>query len=327
MVNKIFRIERRENKSAFMPFDLERCVCANCLQMPSSHYAPLTYDCDLTSNWYPARAIPDMFLCVKCFELLKRDAFELLDARRSEDINLKMIPGITMIDIYRMINRIMVGRRWITPEVNDYRLDRTEGLDVGSLPAVPKVERQLSDAHAYFEQGVSEPADLGEYRQRFASRYSWAIPTLSVLEEIRRRSPDGVVDFGAGTGYWSALLNVLGCKVRSIDVPRDDLRFVAYNHLDEPQWVSIERNPSRVGKGTSRMTLLLVWPPETSDMAAEALHRWDGQCVVYVGEGPNGSTASTAFFKRLFDGFVLTREMKIPTFYGYFDRCLIFDRK
>jgi len=83
-----------------------------------------------------------------------------------------------MIDIYRMINRIMVGRRWITPEVSDYRLDRTEGLDVGSLPAVPKVEGQLSDAHAYFEQGVSEPADLGEYRQRFASRYSWAIPTL-----------------------------------------------------------------------------------------------------------------------------------------------------
>lgn len=46
--------------------------------------------------------------------------------------------------------------------------------------------------------------------------------------------------------------------------------------------------------------LLLVWPSAwDDDMALAALDAFGGEYVIYVGEGPQGVTATPAFFQRI----------------------------
>ncbi|GAQ85698.1 hypothetical protein KFL_002490160 [Klebsormidium nitens] len=47
---------------------------------------------------------------------------------------------------------------------------------------------------------------------------AWSVPTLPVLRYMVQTAPGGrILDVGAGTGYWSALLAGLGADVKAVD--------------------------------------------------------------------------------------------------------------
>ena len=46
--------------------------------------------------------------------------------------------------------------------------------------------------------------------------FSWAVPTREALETVERHAGDHLVEMGAGTGFWTALLRARG-NVRRID--------------------------------------------------------------------------------------------------------------
>lgn len=59
--------------------------------------------------------------------------------------------------------------------------------------------------------------DQGDLRRR----YAWAVPNERALEVIAERSPGGVVEIGAGGGYWAMELQRRGVDVIAYDPARE----------------------------------------------------------------------------------------------------------
>src|SRR5262245_42795815 len=57
------------------------------------------------------------------------------------------------------------------------------------------------------EQGRSEAID----------RYAFAVPSDEALDAIVASAPHGVIEVGAGTGYWASLLDRRGVAVAAFD--------------------------------------------------------------------------------------------------------------
>ena len=128
-----------------------------------------------------------------------------------------------------------------------------------------------------------------DVRARAIARYALAVPTEDALAAIATHAPHGVVEVGAGTGYWARLLAERGISVVAFDVappPDPNNQFFAGA---EP-WYSVESGDERVAAAHADRTLLLVWPTRES-WPTEALRLYaaaGGERVAYVGEGPGG---------------------------------------
>ena len=124
------------------------------------------------------------------------------------------------------------------------------------------------------------------------ARYGFAIPDDAALALIARHAPNGIVEVGAGLGYWARLLADRGTDVIAYDLappPSPDNQWFAGV---EP-WFSVARADERVAAEHPDRTLLLVWPTRNEDWGADAalLHAAaGGQRLVYVGEAPGGRT-------------------------------------
>ena len=150
--------------------------------------------------------------------------------------------------------------------------------------------------------------------------FSWAVPTREALDLVERHAGGYVLEMGAGTGFWTALLRARG-NVQRIDAvdlaPCDGYE---HNGHHAVQWqigqTKKSANPppfARVTRGTPEdvlgfgtekpSALFLCWPPRERDdgaevdvkdktpeeadrMAIRALERFDGDAVLYVGEAP-----------------------------------------
>ncbi|MFV0524925.1 MAG: hypothetical protein ACK5RL_10525 [Acidimicrobiales bacterium] len=151
------------------------------------------------------------------------------------------------------------------------------------------------------------PGD-GAARDDAIGRYGFAVPDEVALAAIARHAPAGVVEIGAGTGYWAAQLAGHGLDVAAYDpqpAPSPDNRWFAgaepWFELTTADHRVVERHPDRL--------LLLVWPTRNETWAAEAIESYaaaGGDRVAYVGEGPGGRTGDDRFHALL----------------GEIDRCL-----
>lgn len=151
----------------------------------------------------------------------------------------------------------------------------------------------------------------------------FAIPTREALDVIvRHASPRGVVEMGAGTGFWAAMLSDHGVDVLAFDrdPPTDDESNAffgagTYAEVSRGDAASLLRAsaawPADAAEALYARTLLLVWPnnPDLFDnqhlvaapqraalqKSSAATPPWDAEClssyleaggesVVYVGE-------------------------------------------
>jgi hypothetical protein len=161
--------------------------------------------------------------------------------------------------------------------------------------------------------------ELGAYRARYpmCRKYAWAIPSDAAIATIAALSP--IVEIGAGGGYWAKLLREAGADVVAYDVAPYK------NHWVEGRWSGVHNGgPQMVGRHPDR-TLLLCWPP-MSEMAAEALKRYRGDTVAYIGEGAGGCTASDVFHARLERSFDCAETVAIPKWPGLHDYLTIWRR-
>lgn len=154
-----------------------------------------------------------------------------------------------------------------------------------------------------FDQAMSGVADVAETRRELIARYGFAIPTDQALEAIRRCSPAGVVEVGAGTGYWAHALQHRGVDVAAFDVhpaPSPRNQWFAGTR----PWHAVHHGDHRVAERFPDRTLLIVWPTKNEIWAASAVeqyHEAGGSCVAYVGEGPGGHTGDDVFHALLGD--------------------------
>ncbi|HET9889692.1 MAG TPA: hypothetical protein VFQ42_04255 [Mycobacterium sp.] len=118
-------------------------------------------------------------------------------------------------------------------------------------------------------------------------RYSWAIPNEAALRAIAECSPRGVVEIGAGGGYWAKLL-----RERGVDVIAYDPEPGGGQWFQGEPWTEVLTGDHTSVIGHPGRTLLMVWPMYDTAWTHEAVELYSGDTVVYVGEGHGGCTGT-----------------------------------
>lgn len=191
--------------------------------------------------------------------------------------------------------------------------------------------------------------------------YAWGVPSEDALQAIAEfASPHGIVEVGAGTGYWAHLLEAKGVSVRAFDATPchgSDLNgFHAFKGMGNVlPFTRVSAGGAEAAAMYSERTLFLCWPPREADgsgtgerdvamMAADALAHYTGPTVAYVGvcaatsAGHGGvpasanvaarhDTAGECFEAALASQFQLEREVALPNWPPVRDSLTLWRRK
>ena len=162
------------------------------------------------------------------------------------------------------------------------------------LIAYEEIFKELSESN----HGIGLSYHL---RNLLIGRYSWAIPNQKALETITKWSPHGIVEIGAGGGYWGYLLRQmmhLKCHLYDLN-PKEPYG----QGKDITMWTQVEKGSvEKLDKWGYGKTLFLCWPCYDESWAYEALLKWQlatSPAVIYIGEGEMGCTADQQFHNLL----------------------------
>ena len=206
--------------------------------------------------------------------------------------------------------------------------------------------------------GLGHVLALPARRRELAALFAWAIPDEGALAVLARHAP--LLECGAGTGYWAALLRARGADVLASDlippgstagggagatagggaanpVPGDGganrmAAGVAGNryHSGRRPWTEVQAASAvdavRAAR-TSGRTLFLCWPPFDDDGASyAALRAYGGDVLIYAGGGPGGPTGTVRFHRELELNWHPTEQVALPNWPGLRDRLVVYRR-
>jgi hypothetical protein len=187
--------------------------------------------------------------------------------------------------------------------------------------------------------------------------YAWGVPSEAALACLAKAAGSaGLVEVGAGTGFWSALLARRGVCVRAYDAAPVDCAGTHNGHhavpgsaVPPPPFAAVARRDAAAAAAAHpRRALLLCWPPpedveelspEARSLAADALNAYRGTTVCYVGEGAPGvadaatpeahqpATAGPAFFGALSRDWALQSHVPLPRWPQAYDSLTVWRRK
>ena len=162
-----------------------------------------------------------------------------------------------------------------------------------------------------------------EAQYRCLELYSFAIPHHDILKAIGDRSPHGILELGAGSGYWSYLLSLLPADVVAVDREVKESRYSFEKH-----WHPVVEQDGREAvrdAAHAKRTLLLCWPDES--WAAECLQLSNSGTLAYVGAKDCVGTGGDSLAAEIRDQWspVLVRPM--PNWYGESTLLAIYRRR
>jgi hypothetical protein len=234
----------------------------------------------------------------------------------------------------------------------------------GSLGILPAVDDREPDAHKWLVDNVDriakdyldsaravrhrlriesslelEARDLASFRIRdyYRNLYGFAIPTAQAISKVLEWSPHGIVEVGAGNGYWAYVLRQWGSDIIPLDIRPVETRTNYYwtpdntNSLgfeqDFRSWVPVYnvKDFDYQAKSSEQRALLLVWPPYADSMASDTLKAYRGDTVIFVGEW-DGCTGDAAFFDALNRDWNHVDGEEIPQWLGLHDHLTIWRR-
>jgi hypothetical protein len=137
--------------------------------------------------------------------------------------------------------------------------------------------------------------DFRYFADRFAltGTYSWSIPSPGDIAWIKGiLGGRGVVEPGAGTGYWAWQMEQAG-----IDAVAYEPHEVADNKFAYREWTTLLRDDHSAPKHHPDRALFLCWPNYSEPWAAQALSCYAGDMLIYAGEGEGGCTADDEFYR------------------------------
>lgn len=143
--------------------------------------------------------------------------------------------------------------------------------------------------------------ELEALRSEAVRAYGFAVPSTDAADAIREVSPRGVVEIGAGTGYWAAFLASHGIDVVAFDPHPAPVYTSDWFAGTEPWFEVLHGDHSVVAEHPGR-SLLVIWPTRDETWPLDAIDLYasaGGATVCYVGEGPGGRTGDDAFHARL----------------------------
>lgn len=140
-------------------------------------------------------------------------------------------------------------------------------------------------------------SEAGLGRSNLCARYAWSIPSPGSVVWIANLTADrGIVEIGAGSGYWAWQLAQAGVDVAAYDPhpAGDGNEFAKYGPYHP---VSVGDQSAAADHGDR--ALMLCWPSYCSTFATEALKAYPGDMLIYIGEDWGGCCADDDFFKLL----------------------------
>ena len=120
-----------------------------------------------------------------------------------------------------------------------------------------------------FEKAIAA-GHIDRMRNQLITRYGFAVPSVEALTTIERCSPQGVMELGAGTGYWAFLLQQRGVDVVAFDVEPAPSERNEWFAGTQP-WHLVHRGDHGIVAQYPERTLLIVWPTKNEIWAATAL--------------------------------------------------------
>lgn len=139
--------------------------------------------------------------------------------------------------------------------------------------------------------------ELGAYRTALATRYAWSIISPGDVDWMAGvLGGRGVVEVGAGSGYWAWQLEQAGVSVAAYDPhpPAEDNNYCKHG----PYTTLLSAGAEAAAEHPDR-ALLMVWPPYDGEHAAHALSVYKGELLIYAGEPEGGCTADDGFYRLL----------------------------
>lgn len=178
-------------------------------------------------------------------------------------------------------------------------------------------------SNPYLDEAGHSLSDFNfELRRELVKKYSWAIPSEDALDSISKYS--GIVEMGAGSGYWSKLLQDRGVSILPFDLRIGEDN--TYGHKNA--WTHIYQGGDEVlHKFALSVNLFLCWPPHDQSMAYDCLSSFRGRHVIYIGEGWGGCTGDDRFHEELETKWDEILYKDIPQWYGLHDVLYIYKRK
>jgi hypothetical protein len=155
-----------------------------------------------------------------------------------------------------------------------------------SSPARPEPMIQwLGDGHREYKS-FADRFDL-------CGTYSWSIPSPGDVAWLREiLGGRGVVEAGAGGGYWAWQMRQAQIDVAAYE-PEEAGPGNAYARRT---WTAVLPGDHAAAARHPDRALFLCWPSYGEPWAARALACYDGDLLVYAGEREGGYTADAAFF-------------------------------
>ncbi len=115
-----------------------------------------------------------------------------------------------------------------------------------------------------------------------AQQYAYVFPSDSALAMLAGLGP--LAEIGAGTGYWTHRLRLIGADIVAFDqAPLDGNRANRYHPGTRP-WAHVEQGDQTVLPGYADRGLFLCWPPLFSSLG-DCLTYYGGDTVACIGDG------------------------------------------
>lgn len=167
---------------------------------------------------------------------------------------------------------------------------------------------------------------LGLGRSELCARYTWSIPSPGDITWLAAQlGGRAVVEIGAGAGYWAWQLTQAGVDVTAYDPhpPGPDNKYAkhrVYHPVRPGDHENAAEHPDRA--------LMLCWPSYGAPFAKQALHHYQGDTVIYIGESEGGCCADDRFHRILARDFEETgRSPFHVTYWGIHCTLTVWRRK
>ncbi len=148
-----------------------------------------------------------------------------------------------------------------------------------------------------------------------ALKWCCAVPTPEVLSELALFSP--VIEVGAGSGYWANQLSELGVNIIALDNGTD----YRAEYFDVKQVDTFDFSTC------AERTLLLIWPSDNLNWAHDLLNKAKWKKIIYIGEWRDGRMATSSFFDKIQNEFMIQKIIPMPRYPGWKDSCYILIRR
>lgn len=161
-------------------------------------------------------------------------------------------------------------------------------------------------------------------RNIMVRKYSWAVPSEEVLQAIASVGP--LVEIGAGTGYWAALLRHRNADIIAYDFAPSETGRNGYT-LKKDAWTEVLPATETTAAYHPDRALFLCWPPLNDEMAYRALRSYKGDSLIYIGEEFPGCTADEQFHQLVQRQWVLKEKIDLKRWHLIKDSAFFYVRK